>query len=254
MSKTLEVLFSPAEFATLPARDLSETVCVVFDVLRATSSMITALSNGATAIYPVETIAEALAFRAKDSAILLAGERGGLRITAELTGGTEFDLGNSPREFTPAAIAGKHIAWSTTNGTRALRACARARHTLVSCLLNLRTTGDWILNQECRRVILVCGGTYEEASLEDTLAAGALADVLWSQFDGESISDAAQVARQLWLQWRHDLPSAMALAKNARRLLARPNLRDDVPFCLQLNKLRTTSCLDHTGAVKQMLT
>lgn len=252
MSKTLEVLFSPAEFATLPTRDLSQTVCVVFDVLRATSSMITALFNGAAAIYPVETIAEALAFRAKDPVILLAGERGGLRITADQTGGTEFDLGNSPREFTAQIVAGKRIAWSTTNGTRALRACARAHHTLVSCLLNLRATGDWILNQECRRVLLVCGGTYEEASLEDTLAAGALADVLWPQFDGESISDAAQVARQLWLQWRHDLPSAMALAKNARSLLARPNLQDDVPFCLELNRLPITASLDPEGAVRRM--
>ena len=63
MSKSLEVLFTPAEYNALSQRDLSETVCVVFDVLRATSTMVTALANGATAIIPVAEISEALAIR-----------------------------------------------------------------------------------------------------------------------------------------------------------------------------------------------
>jgi 2-phosphosulfolactate phosphatase len=61
--KELETLFAPAEFAALKGRDLRETVCVVFDVLRATSAMVTALANGAAAVIPVEDIAEALALR-----------------------------------------------------------------------------------------------------------------------------------------------------------------------------------------------
>src|ERR1039458_6506005 len=103
MPTTLEVLFAPAEFALLGQRDLSQTVCVVFDVLRATSTMVTALGNGAAAIAPVAEISEALGIRQRQPEVLLAGERDGVRIEAHLTGGIGFDLGNSPREFTAAS-------------------------------------------------------------------------------------------------------------------------------------------------------
>src|SRR4051794_8031640 len=114
----IEVILSPDEFASLAKRDLNSTTCVVFDVLRATSSMLTALNNGATAIIPVSEIEEALACRRKDQNCLLAGERNGVRITRELTGSVDFDFGNSPRDFTREKVEGKTIAWTTTNGTR----------------------------------------------------------------------------------------------------------------------------------------
>src|SRR5256885_12991849 len=87
MQTTLEVLISPADLATLSQRDLRQTVCIVFDILRATTTMMTALANGAAAILPVSEIAEALALRQKQPDALLAGERNGLRIAADLTGG-----------------------------------------------------------------------------------------------------------------------------------------------------------------------
>src|SRR5689334_12937954 len=122
MPTSLEVLFAPAEFVALRERDLRDTVCVVFDVLRATSSMVTALANGAEAIIPVSEIAEALAIQERNPRVLLAGERDGVRIQSALTGGIAFDLGNSPREFTRENVSGKTIVITTTNGTRALRA------------------------------------------------------------------------------------------------------------------------------------
>src|SRR5712691_4483564 len=109
MQTRLEVLFAPAEFAALAQRDLSGTVCVVFDVLRATSSIVMALANGATAIVPVAEISEALKIRERDPRVLLAGERDGLRIQGDQTGGVGFDLGNSPREFTREKVSGKTI-------------------------------------------------------------------------------------------------------------------------------------------------
>src|SRR5258705_11320215 len=127
----LEAEFSPAEFAVLRERDLSRTVCVVFDVLRATTSMVSALANGAEAIIPVSEISEALAIRQQRPQVLLAGEREGLRIRGNLTGGVEFDLGNSPREFTAEKVQGRTIVMTTTNGTRALRASSGARPLLV---------------------------------------------------------------------------------------------------------------------------
>src|ERR1700759_945366 len=104
MRASIEVLFAPAEFAALASRDLSQNVCVVFDIFRATSTIVTALANGAEAVIPVREIPDALAIRRDRPEVLLAGERDGLRIGAKLTGGIEFDLGNSPREFTTAKV------------------------------------------------------------------------------------------------------------------------------------------------------
>src|SRR6516162_3651732 len=104
--KTLEVLFTPADFAALKKRKLDHTLCVVFDIFRATSSMVTALASGAAAIVPVGEIPEALAIKRETPDVLLAGERDGIRIRAKLTGGIDFDLGNSPREFTREKVAG----------------------------------------------------------------------------------------------------------------------------------------------------
>ena len=127
----LQTTFTPADFEALAQTDLSETTCVVFDILRATSSMVTALANGAERIRPVATIEEALEQQAAHPDALLCGERHGRRITAEQTGGSDFVLGNSPREYTADQVAGKTLITTTTNGTRALRACLKARETLV---------------------------------------------------------------------------------------------------------------------------
>src|SRR5262249_18700665 len=162
--KMLEVLFTPAEFAALAERDLSQTVCVVFDILRATSSMITALANGALAIVPVLEISDALALRERQHDSLLAGERNGLRIGRELTGSIEFDLGNSPREFTRENVHGKTIVMTTTNGTRALRACAGASKTFVGSFLNLKSLGASLQAIRPTTLLVVCSGTQEEAS------------------------------------------------------------------------------------------
>src|SRR5438309_2762909 len=178
----LEVLLIPVEFATLRNRDLGQTVCVVLDVLRATTSMVIALSNGAEAIIPVEEISEALAIRQQRPEVLLAGEREGVRIRPELTGGIEFDLGNSPREYTAAKVQGKTIVMTTTNGTRALRACAGASAVLVGSFLNLRATYIWLQQQRPPNLILVCSGTFDEPALEDTLAVGAVCERIWPNY------------------------------------------------------------------------
>jgi len=178
----IEVLFAPAEFESLKDRDLRETVCVVFDVLRATSSMMAALGNGAAAIIPVADIPEALGIRKRKPEVLLAGEREGRRIEADLTGSIAFDLGNSPREFTKEKVSGKTIVMSTTNGTRALRACAQARMVVVGSFLNLRATAAFIEKQNAADLLLVCSGTFDQAAYEDILGAGALCDLLWSNY------------------------------------------------------------------------
>src|ERR1035441_652016 len=179
MPTTLEVLFAPAEYALMQERDLRQTVCVVFDILRATSTMVTALGNGAAAILPVAEILEALGIRERRPDVLLAGERDGVRIEGNLTGGVSFDLGNSPREFTAARIKDKTIAMTTTNGTRALRACAPASAVLLGSFLNLRATAEFLESEAPAHLLLVCSGTLDQASYEDLLGAGALCALVW---------------------------------------------------------------------------
>ena len=241
----LKTTFTPAEFEVLARTDLSQTTCVVFDILRATSSMITALANGAEQILPVASIDEALAAKAKYPDALLCGERDGLRITAAQTGGTEFDLGNSPREYTAEMVAGKTLITTTTNGTRALRACANAEHTLVASFLNLAATADHLRAAVPENLVLVCSGTYEEAALEDTLAAGALADALWEKYD--ECDDATQTARLLFTS--APVEETILQAKNAQRLLSLPDLADDVSFCLQLDSQNFTAVMDGDGMI-----
>ncbi len=250
METNLEVLFTPADFSTLPGRDLAAVHCVVLDVLRATSTMLTALANGASGIFPVCEISEALHLRAAHPLALLAGERDGARILSAQSGGVDFDLGNSPREFTPERVAGREIIMTTTNGTRALRACIGAGRIVPGAWLNLAALARRIRGEQAPRLFIICAGTYEQAAYEDTLAAGALCDLVWPQFEPGRISDSAHIARQIYLEAGSDFAGAVQHhSRNARRLLASPELRGDVPFCLRRDALDLTAEL-RDGSVR----
>ncbi len=248
----IEVLFTPADFRALRDRDLAQTTCVVFDVLRATSTFITALANGAAAILPVEEISEALEIRRRRPEVLLAGERTGLRITAATTGGVEFDLGNSPREFTRERVRGRTIVSTTTNGTRALRACAGAGRVFIGSFLNLSAVVRAVLAHPANSVLLVCAGTGEGAALEDVLAAGAMCESLQAQATAAELVDSALIARDALASARNDLFAAICQAQNARRLLSLPDLREDVAFCAGQDTLDLLGGLNRDGSIVKL--
>lgn len=243
----IDTLLSPQELPALAHRELSGTACVVFDILRATSTFVTALHHGAEAIIPVSEIAEAVALRQQQSDVLLAGERDGVRIRAAQSGGVDFDFGNSPREFTPDKVRGKTIVSTTTNGTRALRACADAKMILASSFLNLSATAKFLTKLQPEEVVLVCAGTGEGVALEDVLAAGALAELL-----ADEQSDSTQVARQSFLRSKLDLAAAIASSTNGRRLFGIPELRADVAFCSQRDVFNLIALMDAGGSLRRM--
>jgi 2-phosphosulfolactate phosphatase len=251
----IETILTPAELPALAQRDLRETACVVFDILRATSTFITALQNGAKEIIPVSEISEAVARRKKQPEILLAGERDGVKIRAAQSGGIDFDSGNSPREFSPEKIGGKTIASTTTNGTRALRACVGAKTILAAAFLNLAATAHYLQRKKFAEVLLVCAGTGEGVALEDVLAAGALAELL---VDGKNsrhvFSDSTEIARRTFLSAQADLPAVFSNSQNARRLLAIPDLRDDVAFCWQRDIFDLVAEMGTDGALRKIST
>jgi 2-phosphosulfolactate phosphatase len=200
---------------------------------------------------PVEEIPEALTLRRQRPGILLAGERDGIRIQAHLTGGAAFDLGNSPREFTKERVGGKTIAITTTNGTRALRACARARAVLTGSFLNLHATADYLTQMSPPNLLLVCSGTHDQAAYEDALCAGALCDLLWSQCGAARIADSAQMVRKLFALEHDNLPRAFAQSRNGARLMLLPDVRDDVPFCAQSDVFPLVAILEKDGVVRR---
>lgn len=247
----LEVLMSPAEFATLPRRDLSKTACVVFDVFRATSTALQALQNGAEAIMPAADIRTALAWREKEPDILLAGERNGFRIGADLTGGIEFDLGNSPREFTQDRVQGRWIVMTTSNGTRAIDACRGSAALAIASFGNLAATTDWLYRSGLSQLVIVCAGTLEHSALEDTLGAGALVDRIWNSTRGGWIDDAAQVALQVYRSNHEDILSAAGQGRNGSRLLSLPELADDVPLCLIPDRFDFAALRTADGSIRR---
>ena len=274
----IEVILTPAELPALAKHDLRDAACVVFDVLRATSTFVTALHNAAKAIVPVSEIAEALAIRERQPHVLLGGERDGVRIRAAQTGGIDFDLGNSPREYAPETVRGRTVVSTTTNGTRALRACAGAKTVLAASFLNLAATAKFVQNLQPAELLLVCAGTRENVATEDVLAAGALSELLirWGERTREpktdqdrqrsgsrvrsphqkgihDLSDSATTALAAWRKVERNLLAAVSEAENAKRLLAIPELCDDVAFCLQRDIFNLTAGLDTEGAVRILI-
>jgi 2-phosphosulfolactate phosphatase len=143
---------------------------IIIDVLRATSTIVTAIAAGAQCVIPAETVMEARALQRPGD--LLGGERFCRKIVG-------FDLGNSPEEYTEQAVAGKRIILTTTNGTRAIHKSMRADHVLTASLLNAVACARTSI--ELRRdIVILCAGSHDEFAIEDGLCAGLVLDRLHS--------------------------------------------------------------------------
>lgn len=196
----LDVLFTPSFAGEL---DIRGWRCAVVDVLRATSTTVTALASGAAAVYPCVDIAEARegAAGCPQGSGLLGGEERGEMIPG-------FDLGNSPLEYLDRrVVAGKVIFSYTTNGTGAIRA-AHAGSGLpvyVASLLNLSAAASAMLEDagagSPRGLAVICAGRYGGPSLEDIFCAGLivekLAGVLGERGERPQLRDGAQIAAGL---------------------------------------------------------
>lgn len=222
-----DAAINPSEIALLPARELSDTTCVVFDILRATSSMITGLANGAAEILPVRTIEEARELREKMPDIILAGERHGDAIEG-------FDLGNNPLDY--AHLSGRRIATTTTNGTIALRACDAAKRVLVGAILNLEALRSAIESDE--KVLLICAGTFETLALEDVIAAGLLARL----FPDAELTDAARTCVATANSFSTVLDGLLT-ARNGRALADR-GWREQIEWCAEVSRFSTIGVME----------
>lgn len=203
--------------------DLRNSIVVVIDILRATSSMVYGIDNGATAIIPVAQVEDCLAYA--EHGYLLAAERNG-----EVVAG--YNFGNSPFSYSAEHVAGKTVVLTTTNGTKALHmARATAQQVVIGSFLNLQALCDW-LKEQSQDVLLLCAGWKDSANLEDTLFAGAVVKALRSEF--VAFDDSSVIAEDLYGLAQHDLGAYMNKSSHSHRLAAL-NIGEDVKFCLQLN-------------------
>ena len=219
----VDVAFTPA---LLPPAALAGATALVIDVLRASTTMITALAHGCLAVVPVAEVEEARGRARGLPGALVAGERGG-----DPPAG--FDLGNSPLEFTSERVAGRTIVFTTSNGTRALLAARPAAAVGVAGFVNLSAAADWALEQ-ARDLVLVCAGELGARSVEDEACAGLLVDRVLGIEPGAvatpTAAAAAGVARLYakdLIRLSHDAPHAQHLAAHGRGA--------DVAACLALD-------------------
>lgn len=216
-------LYTSLSPALLHLYDLDNSLVVIIDVFRATSTIASALYNGAACVIPVDSIPQAIAISEKTGGIA-AGERDG-----KLAEGLQY--GNSPMEYTREFISGKTLVLTTTNGTRLLHmALANGADTIVSgSFPNLSAVSDFLL-RENKKVVLACAGWKDRFNLEDTLFAGAVISRVKQQFTIHC--DSSLMAETMYEKNRNDLLKFVPQLTHYHRLVERFGLIDDIRFCL----------------------
>ena len=160
--KSVEVCFSPGLFRDILTKD--DFVVVLVDILRATTTICTAVANGVEAIIPVATHEEAR--RLKAEGFLVASEKDGVQLDFA-------DFGNSAFSFTRDRIGGKTLVYCTTNGTRAIKIAESAGGIAIGAFVNISALTEWLARRR-KNVVVLCSGWKNRFCLEDTLFAGAL--------------------------------------------------------------------------------
>ena len=223
----IEVCFTPAELAGV---QLPKKTAAVIDVLRATTTMVTAVAAGARSIYPVASVEEAvkLAQALGRPDTLLCGERRSLPVPG-------FDLGNSPGEFIAERVAGRSLVMTTTNGTAALLAASAADRVLVAALANLGATAEEIASEPADAVI-VCAGRDGFFALEDAVCAGLLVKAIRERTEEDvTRADSAVAAEVLAERYADTLPRLLATS-SAGRQIARAGFKEDVKACATIDR------------------
>ena len=234
----------------LPPAEGGPDAAVVIDVLRATTTIAWSLQNGAEAIQAFADLdsLEAAAAAWPAERCLRAGERGGKRVDG-------YDLGNSPLAVTPERVGGKRIFMSTTNGTRSLAAVRAVPLLVTACLPNRRAVAQRLITAAAGRVWIVGSGWEGDYSLEDSLAAGAVASALMELAVAPHVgvscgNDEMLAALALWQQWRHDTESALRAASHGQRLIGIGDHDADFACCAAVDSLQVVPTQSEPGVLK----
>ena len=201
---------------------LKGAVVVIIDVFRATSTIATALSNGANAVYPVASVAHCKELGQRLGAIT-AGERNGQVIEGLLHG-------NSPQEYPRSFIDGKDLVLTTTNGTKLLHMALEqgAAQVITGSFVNLRSVLDFLLSSG-KDVVLACSGWKDRFNIEDTLFAGAVVSEIGASFAINC--DSSLMASELYELHKNDMKTFIRQTSHWHRLKAF-GLEKDLEYCV----------------------
>ena len=225
MSKLKPTLYTSLSPALIHLYSVSSSIVVIIDVLRATSTIATALFNGAKSVIPVDSVAECIRI-GKQIDSITAGERDG-----QVAEGLQY--GNSPFEYPRDFVADKTLVLTTTNGTKLLHMALDkgAKDVITGSFPNLSAVCDFLITKN-QPVILGCAAWKDRINIEDTLFAGAVIDRVKDYFDINC--DSSQIAHSLYLDAKDDLHGFMK-QKNAShfRRLSGFGLDKDIQYCFK---------------------
>ena len=209
--------------ALLHLYDLSNSIVVIIDVFRATSTIASVLYNGAKCVIPVDSVPKAIEI-SKNISGIAAGERDG-----KVADGLEH--GNSPLEYSKEFIQNKTLVLTTTNGTRLLHmALEKGSDTIISgSFPNISAVCDFLVEQK-KNVVLGCAGWKDRFNLEDTLFAGAVISRIKEHFIIHC--DSSLMAETMFNKHKNDLVKFAPKLSHYNRLVERFGLIDDIKYCL----------------------
>ena len=210
------------------SEEWKDAIIVVIDVLRATSTIVTAFMNGCRSIVPVAEVEEAFQLvRGSMPHALIGGEREGIAVDG-------FDLGNSPQEYTSSRVQGKTVVLTTTNGSRAFRSLPQGTVGIAASFLNLEAVARYCLRQG-RDILFILSGGEGKFSLEDTVCAGGILGIIRKQLQGGlEMTDAALAAEILYDHFRRNLVAMLRSALHGRSLIE-IGAESDLEYCAQVD-------------------
>ncbi|NJL36528.1 MAG: 2-phosphosulfolactate phosphatase family protein [Leptolyngbyaceae cyanobacterium RM2_2_4] len=227
-----------------PSDDVPDCA-IAIDVLRATTTMATALANGAEAVQVFSNISQLMQVSETwpSEKRIRAGERGGATVEG-------CDLGNSPLDCTPERVSGRRLFISTTNGTRCLERIQNAPVVLTAALVNRNAAVQYLLNHQPETVWISGSGWEGSFSLEDTICAGAIAHSLLAKtnisLNDLAGNDEVVGAIALYTHWQDKLLELLQQASHGQRLL-RLGVIDDLKYCAQTDTLNVLPIQQEPG-------
>lgn len=217
----IEVCYSPALF---DLHKNEQAIAVVVDILRATTSICSAFTNGVKALIPVA--GESIAADMKKKGYTVAAERDGIKLDFA-------DFGNSPENFSAEAVGGREVVYCTTNGTKTIMLAKDCAHVVIGAFSNITALKKWIEKQQ-KDVIVLCAGWKNKYNIEDSVFAGALTDMLLQTGKFETDCDSSVSAQDLWLHNKNNLKALIDKSAQKKRLQGN-NLDYCIPFCIKFD-------------------
>ena len=208
-----------------------DQVAVVIDVLRASTTIITALDNGCEAVVPIAEVNEAFEMSEKLSNrnVLLGGERNGISIPG-------FDLSNSPLEYTSGRVSEKTIIFTSTNGSQLFDFSRQAALTIVCGFVNVSSVCDYLLRVN-KNIVILCAGRNKQFGLEDAVCGGMLIkEILYKIGESSLLNDGAVAAQILYEKFADNILEMLYRSSHGKRLLE-IGQEEDLKICASINSI-----------------